>query len=458
MKAQEFKSLSGSVHAEMTVFLSLLFVIFLSFIGGILESASLQGMKSEKRADVSLAMDSVFAEYHSKLFELYHIFSLDGSYESDTYEEKKICDRLNYYAGMEAKHEIEKIQMLTDHNGQAFYEQAVRWMETEIGHGVLEQIPKMEELWKEQEEQYTDREEELDQALEEVEEALPSEENPFTDVIRMRNDDFLKKILPKSKQISEKRVNMSELPTGRRLLSGRGEFSNQVLGNETVSDILFGEYMLRHYNNGVTEREDCGKGLAYEMEYILEGTDEDGENLTRILRKIQGIRLALNYGFLLSDAQRCAKVQTWAAALSAVILMPELTEVLKHALLLVWSYRETVADLRILMAGEKCVFWKTDSSWRTEFSEILIPDEQTQEETKDENGIKYEDYLRMFYAVTAKETMRMRAIDMLEINLRKQEGMDYFRADKSVNKIEMRTTCTFRRGISYQFKTCYEYR
>ena len=111
MKAQEFKILSGSVHAEMTVFFSLIFVIFLSFIGGILESASLQGMKSEKRADVSLAMDSVFAEYHSKLFELYHIFSLDGSYESDTYEEKKICDRLNYYAGMEAEHEIEKIQM-----------------------------------------------------------------------------------------------------------------------------------------------------------------------------------------------------------------------------------------------------------------------------------------------------------------------------------------------------------
>ena len=442
MKVQEFKFLSGSVHAEMTVFLSLIFVIFLSFIGGILESASLQGMKSEKRADVSLAMDSVFAEYHSKLFELYHIFSLDGSYESDADEEKKICDRLNYYAGMEAKHEIEKIQMLTDHNGQAFYEQAVRWMETEIGHGVLEQIPKMEELWKEQEEQYTDREEELDQALEEVEEAMPSEENPFTDVIQMRNDDFLKKILPSE----------------RRLLSGRGEFLDQILGNETISDILFGEYMLRHYNNGVTEREECGNGLAYEMEYILEGTDEDAENLTRVLRKIQGIRLALNYAFLLSDAQRCAKAQTWAAALSAVILMPELTEVLKHALLLVWSYRETVADLRILMAGEKCIFWKTDSSWRTEFSEILIPDAQTQEETKEENGIGYEDYLRMFYAVTEKETMRMRAIDMLEINLRKQEEMDYFRADKSVNKIEMRTTCTFRRGISYQFKTYYEYR
>ena len=88
-------------------------------------------------------------------------------------------------------------------------------METEIGHGVLEQIPKMEELWKEQEEQYTDREEELDQALEEVEEAMPSEENPFTDVIQMRNDDFLKKILPESKQISQTRVNTSELPSGR---------------------------------------------------------------------------------------------------------------------------------------------------------------------------------------------------------------------------------------------------
>ena len=92
--------------------------------------------------------------------------------------------------------------------------------------------------------------------------------------------------------------NTSELPSGRRLLSGRGEFSDQVLGNETISDILFGEYMLRHYNNGVTEREECGNGLSYEMEYILEGTDEDGENLTRVLRKIQGIRLALNLSLI----------------------------------------------------------------------------------------------------------------------------------------------------------------
>lgn len=423
-----------------------------------MESASLQGMKSEKRADVSLAMDSVFAEYHSKLFELYHIFSLDGSYESDIYEEGKICDRLSYYAGGEAEHEIERIQMLTDRNGQAFYEQAVRWMETEIGHGILEQIPKMEALWKEQEEQYTDREKELDQTLEEVEVLLPSEENPFTDIIHMRNDDFLKKILPKSKQISEKCVNRSELPTGRGLLSGRGVFSDQVFGSESVSDVLFGEYLLRHYNNGVTEKEEYGGGLAYEMEYILEGMDEDGENLTRVLRKIQGIRLALNYGFLISDPERCSKAQTWAVTISTALFVPELTEVLKHALLLVWSYRETVADLQRLMAGGKCVFWKTDSSWRTEFSEILVPGEQVQEESEDENGVGYEDYLRMFYAATPKETMRMRAVDMLEVNMRKQEGMDYFRADRSVNKVEIYTTCTFRRGIRYQFKTYYEYR
>lgn len=442
----------------MTVFLSLVFVIFISFIGGILESASLQGMKSERRADISLAMDSVFAEYQSELFEQYHIFSLDGSYESDTYAEEKICDRLNYYAGTTAaQHEITKLQMLTDGNGQAFYEQAVRWMETDMGQGLLEQIPEMEKLWREQEKDYEDREEEMDQALEEVEEALPAEENPFTDFIEMRNDDFLEKILPESREISDKTVSIGELPSGRTLLKGRGEFPEQVFGGKAVSDVLFGEYLLRHYQNGAQDKTYRGDRMAYEMEYVLEGEESDAENLTRVLRKIQGIRLALNYAFLVSDPERCSKVQTWAAALSTVLLMPELTEVLKHAFLLVWSYRETVVDLRTLTAGKKSAFRKTTNNWKTEFSSILLPDRR-EEAVSDENGIGYEDYLRMFYALGPKEKMRMRAIDMLEMNLRTQEDTQYFRADRAVNKIEMKTKCMFRRGITYEFRTYYEYR
>lgn len=444
------------MKCEMTVFLSLLFILFISFTGSILESASLQGIKSERRADMSLAMDSVFAEYQSDLFDLYHVFALDGSYEGDSFDEDAIGDRLNFYAGTDAEQEIVRMQLFTDGKGQAFYEQAVRWMLTDAGYGLMEKIPQMRELWKEQEVFAEDREGEMDQALAEVGEALPSEDNPFADFVEMRNDNFLFKIMPQGTVVSAKEVTPEELPSGRTLHTGRGEFKKQVLANDGVSDILFGEYLLKHFNHAVKTEENRGGGLTYELEYILEGAGSDAENLTRVLRKIQMTRLALNYAYLLTDQEKCAQAQTWSAAISTVLLVPEMTEVLKHAFLLAWSYKETVTDMRTLMEGKKCAFWKTKENWKTGFSSILLTDSR-QGIREDEAGIGYEDYLRMFYTLKSREVIRMRSIDMLEANLRQGQGMGFFRADQCVNKLEIQTTCRFRKGISYRFHNYYEY-
>ena len=104
------------------MFLSLVFVLLLSFIGGMIQSASIHITKSEKRADTKLALESVFAEYHTEMQKEYGIFAkLDG-------DETKLSRRLWFYGAKNMKHEIQKIQFLTDGNGKAFYEQAVRSM------------------------------------------------------------------------------------------------------------------------------------------------------------------------------------------------------------------------------------------------------------------------------------------------------------------------------------------
>ena len=63
-------------RAEVTAFLSLTFILLVTFIGGIMESASIQMAKNYRRADVNRAMESVFAEYQKELLEDYYIFSL----------------------------------------------------------------------------------------------------------------------------------------------------------------------------------------------------------------------------------------------------------------------------------------------------------------------------------------------------------------------------------------------
>ena len=54
---------------EITAFLSLVFLLILSFLGAMVESASIQVLKNYKRADTILAVESVFAEYQKQLLE-----------------------------------------------------------------------------------------------------------------------------------------------------------------------------------------------------------------------------------------------------------------------------------------------------------------------------------------------------------------------------------------------------
>ena len=73
---------SGAKKGEVTAYLSLIFILFISFVGGIMESASVQMAKNYRRADMNRAMESVFAEYQKELLDEYEIFALEATYET----------------------------------------------------------------------------------------------------------------------------------------------------------------------------------------------------------------------------------------------------------------------------------------------------------------------------------------------------------------------------------------
>ena len=101
-------------RGEVTAYLSLIFILLVSFVGAMLESASLQNAKNYRRADVNHAIECVFAEYQKELLEEYGIFALDGSYETGSYDEQRVFDRLAYYGAGDMEQEVLKIQFLTD--------------------------------------------------------------------------------------------------------------------------------------------------------------------------------------------------------------------------------------------------------------------------------------------------------------------------------------------------------
>ena len=119
MKRQVFKG-------EITVFLSLVFVLIVSLVGSMVQSVSIQITRSMKRADTELAIESVFAEYNKEMLEEYGLFVKVGR------DEKEISERLWFYGADEMEHEIRRMQLFTDDGGEAFYEQAIRAMGGEV--------------------------------------------------------------------------------------------------------------------------------------------------------------------------------------------------------------------------------------------------------------------------------------------------------------------------------------
>ena len=114
---------------EITAFLSMVFVLLVSFVLGILEISLIRTSAGMSRVTADRAVFSLFGGYQKALFEDYHVFAFDGSFGSGPFSEEQITGRLHYYGSPEISHEITGVQFLTDGSGQAFREQVLEYME-----------------------------------------------------------------------------------------------------------------------------------------------------------------------------------------------------------------------------------------------------------------------------------------------------------------------------------------
>lgn len=437
MKPREFRErLKGQLKGEITVFLSLLLVVLLTFIGGMVQSASIHITKSMKRADTKLALESVFAEYQGKLLEKYDIFGkLDG-------DETKFSRRLWFYGAKDMKHEIQKIQFLTDDKGQAFYEQAIH----SLG-GEVKNVAEMKEIpWEEEEQQVNS---ELEELLSENEVTLPKEENPLEHMKHLKQSGLLALVVQNPENLSNRYVVLSELPSHRKLAQGTGGFGKVSKGSVSQRT-LFTAYLTEHFPHYLKNKEE--NSLFYEAEYLLCGKESDRDNLEATFRKILTIRTGVNYAYLLTDQTKLAEAGGMAATLSGLLMHPEATELVKQALLFSWSYGESIVELRNLMEGKKIPIVKTAETWQLDLESLLKlgTEEEVRTSLETDNGIGYEDLITMLLFAENADDLCMRALDLMELKL----GI---RVDGCVTAVEIKSTVEMQRGIRDTFLSRYQY-
>lgn len=443
-----------TVKGELTVFLSLVFLILLSLVTAVIQSAALQVDKNEGRVDASRAVESVFAEYHRKTMDEYGILALDKSYASAESRDQNILNRLSYYGAENMKIEIAAIHYLTDHLGSSFYEQAVKFEKEKKGMTEADRILEYVDEWKKHKSDSDNLDKDLDHVREELQQTQDGEKGELKQIREFLSSKILQLVLPEGFQISGKKLVLSRLPSQRELVQGFGQRTPESLG--AADPVFFNLYLKEHFSNALKKKD---RALNYEQEYLINGRSSDKRNLEETARKITNFRFGINYVYLLSDQKKITEAEVAAGIIAGAILAPESEPAIKTALLLVWAYAEAVMDVRELFAGGKVPVEKTEQNWKLTVTNLLNIKESMNagKPDEDKDGWDYATYLRILLMMKKKEVLSMRALDLIEENI-KLSGESGYRTDQMVSGADFKIRCPILGRIYYEFHSVYQYK
>ena len=468
-------------HGSVTVFFSLTGVLVLGLLLAVTEAVRIQGAKAQTASLEGVANFSVLAEYEKNLLEEFEIFALDGTGGSGSFQIQKSEGRLRHYlkentdplsgereAGlfdpwrlMLTDCEIQGYALLTDEQGEPFYQQAVAYMKA-TPQSLVDKIPQtdagtireLEVFGERYERSQAENGKQLDaleaekKRQEEKQEASDSEDhpvnddtpatipvkNPLTALGRLKRRGTLS-LVTGGAPISTTTISTGALPSRKRLQNGSLELEKKHHG--MAADALFREYLLLQFPNYCQEEKE---ELKYQAEYLIGGKPSDQKNLNYVVKRLLFLREGLNYRYCLQQPKLNGAAGELALALTGMFGMPALTEAMRHALLLGLAYGESLLDVRILLAGGKIPLFKDAASWRLSFETLGSLGSMLEgvDGSGTEEGLDYTGYLRILLQMCKRSDLKLRALDLIQYRLQKKDGSENFQAQNAIVAIQTR--------------------
>ncbi len=443
----------------MTVFLSLVLVVIISMLTVVINSARSNSIRFQTECVADMATQSALAEYSRELFEQYDLLFIDTSYgtdkSGDTLLENHIVDYMdsNFKIPFTLKSKImrDHLEMsavdavvleasaASDNDGAVLEREALNYLYSKYGIEDVKEIGsyfepaqkisfdegKVNEAWAKNEETLRKEEEKLkDPKGRKIHFEKPHQ---TAKSYRDNKGSLLGMTAGKVNGISGIHINTSDYISCRGYTDRNGFIQGPEDPN-LAEDIMFQNYIME--KSGRYTKIKPNSVLQYQIEYIINGSGYDDENLLAVLKKILAIREFYNFSYLCGCGSKKAQVEALVLAISVLMLNPNLEEPLKWLALLAWSYAESIADIRGLLSGKHIPLVKSDSSWSTGLEGALG---MTFGSGKDCGGMSYDDYLKSFLALTSKENRNQRFMDIIEMDVRKAEGRSSFRLNQCLH-------------------------
>ena len=439
--------------ASITVFLSLLLVLFIGFIMMMTEHARIFGLRQRLVCATDSAMDSLFSMYDRELLNEFDLMLLNENELSNNQDIEEVVSKYltmnanpkqdhlllsgNLYRGTSSTAEIENTVSVIENEGELFARSVLEFMkyrtlgiavesswafEGELfARSVLEfmkyrtlgiAVEKVQEQLEElemgddaktmaKEQQELEQESFEEQFLEKTndekkkyEEAI--EESWLEKLEKLKEDGWLNFVLPFDQAASGYVIEAEDLPSKWRTVNFTWYHSAI---SEMEESFLFTEYLLEHCRS-FTSTGETNK-MAYELEYILNGK-------TTVLS---------------SQAETAAATLVgWTGVYPAIKLT-------QFTMIAGWSFAEAIVDVRTLLSGGNIPIIKNSESWTLEFSQIAdFLDGDLFLTAKENNGLSYDEYLRLLLYVQGRSDRRYHTMDVIQLRMR-EKNPDFSMAD-----------------------------
>lgn len=443
---------------SLTVYLSLSLSLILAFVLTVLEGARMSVVRMEAECVADIGMNSVLAEFHRELLEQYDLLFVDMSYGSASCKPENPAEHLrqymeNNFVSSESrigsvknwlslsvdKSVIKEMSIASDDEGNVMKRQAVAYMQENSMEGIIAKtIGQAEELhtWGLETRDIAGERESIQEQIDAVE--LPIEEdkdgnqkeisfdNPADKVNALRGSLAFHLVLGDTGHISGT-VRPEDCLSQRERLKGAG-MRPGLRKPEDISDhVLFDCYLFDKcgwYGNELEK-----SFMKYQIEYIIAGEKSDMENLEKVVKRLIRWREAANLIYLFSDAGKCAEAELLAVTLTSIFQVPVLVKLVKASILFAWAYLESLADVKCLLKGGKVPLMKTAADWKTGISNLIDFSGNIADGEIAGHGLSYQDYLRIMLFLEDSGRKNMRAMDIMEMDIRTTEGNANFRMD-----------------------------
>lgn len=478
----------------LTLYLSLIFGIVMSLLLALVSGAAVGATRLQSELVADLGLDSVFAEYNREILEQYELFFIDSSYGDGQGGIGElgahISDYISYNINPQGHGvgagksllrldnpylEIERASIASDNKGEVWKAQAIEYCKDSIGIGIINEVRNhlhtvegsklcSVNIPDEVGRQTGEFEEMMEsKGITEYESVSSSEENGCSYGIlknllnRLTGSAIVSLALPDNRTISGASANIQSCVSNRRNLNKGCGLHPDIKAVGGIGDsLIYNEYLMEKCGSFVSRKENAS--LEYQIEYILCGKRSDRDNLYSYINKLYLLRCASNYAFLSTvDNSKKREVQAVSGILCMLLGAPEAKELLTGIILGIWAMAEAAVDVRTLMDGGKIPLLKEKGEWCVSFISLISGRFLGNLKSNAGNGPDYEGYLRIFLALADKDSITMRSLDIVELDIRKSGGNSEFRIDRCIDYIQVNFGFRNTNGNEFVFKKdmCY---